>query len=227
MSRKVAGKASRKQKSGAKRANKVVLDPVMQQALANGAQLSRGEYEVVSVPNPYGEVMKDGNPVPQRSVKRKPQYELLRSRGVITKQQAGILEWYAERLALAGSGMVKNALAGNGGGSAGVGIPISEARMDALRDIDWVRGIIEVCDGEGDDGIRARSMLEVFDAVMAEEVSFKEIAKRPSARRYVLGRTRDRSSLVSKMFAEAVQKVKKAYDKRFPQGPGRILAKSY
>lgn len=218
MSRKV-----RSQKGMKAAQRRVVVDPVIEQARSNGAQLDRGEFEVVPVPNPHGEVMRDGAPIRHYSVKRKPQFELLRSRRVITDKQAEILTWFAERQALAESGMIRNPLGSTGSGGAGVGLPITEARMGAVRDVDWVRAAIY-----GDGGQLGTMLLDVFHAVMSDEISFVEAARRERAKRYVLGRSlRGRQDQMRDLFVQAVERVCEAYMARFPQGPGRMLARSY
>ncbi|MDE1914725.1 MAG: hypothetical protein KGJ57_17500 [Sphingomonadales bacterium] len=217
-----AGITSKDKEAAKSKAKKAMLDPVMAQAISNGARLDRGEFATQYVPNPFGEVMKDGLPVRHPAVKRKPQYELLRSRNVITAQQEAALAWYADRLALAESGMISNPLAGNGGGAAGSGIPISEARMDALRDVEWARQQIAFHDGETDGARIGVVALEVFDAVMAEEISFIEAARRERANRYVRISMRRRQDQIRELFVAAAKRLQQAHGARFRQGSGRI-----
>lgn len=218
MSRKV--RSQQGMKAAQRRA---VVDPVIEQARSNGAKLERGEFEVVPVPNPHGEVLKDGAPVRHYSIKRKPQFELLRSRRVITDKQAEILAWYADRRALAESGMIRNPLGSTGGGGAGVGLPITEARMGAVHDIEWARAAVF-----GNGGQLGTALLEAFDAVMIDEISFVEAVRRRRAKRYVLGLSlRKRQDKMRDLFVQAVECIHEAYAERWPQGPGRIVVQSY
>ena len=213
---------TRRRKVSTRISAKPALDPVAELALSNGAKLDRGEFEVQAVPNPHGEVIRDGAPVRHFAVKRKPQYELLRSRQVISDKQAEVLEWYTVRHALADSGMIRNPLGNTGGGGAGAGIPISEARMGAIRDVDWARAAIY---GEG--GQLGGALLEIFDAVMSDEVSFVEAARRERAKRYVRISVRRRQDQMRDLFIEAAQRLLAAYVIRFPQGRGRIIKASW
>lgn len=212
-------KKQRQRRAGAKRGDaKPALEPALIRiARSNGAILDRGEYEVVQVPNPYGEVLKDGQPVPHTAIKLTPQYVLLWRRKVITREQCGVLEWYADRLALSQNGGIRNPLDGSGGGGgAGRGIPINEAVLDAARDVRWARK-----------AIGSRAMLAVFDAVMAEDMTFTAMAQNENARRYVTGGTRNREKMLGDLFKKAAARLALAKHEQSPQGPGKILASQY
>lgn len=143
--------------------------PIMQQALSNGARLERGTFEVSEVANPYGEVIIRGELRRHKAVRRVPHFETLYRSKVIDRTVFACLEWYADRLALARSGLIKCGLdtSGSGGGSAAHHIPTTEAAMHARSDVDWARGFIP------DNDLRA-----VFDGVMEDGDSFAAIAGR-------------------------------------------------
>ena len=145
------------------------MHPVMQQALASGAQLHRGTFEVAKVENPYGEVIIRGELRRHKAVRRVPHFETLYRSKVIDRTVFACLEWYAERLSLAQSGMIKCGLdvSGVGGGSAAHHIPTTEVAMHARSDVDWARGFIP------DNDLR-----KVFDGVMDDGDSFAVIGER-------------------------------------------------
>lgn len=133
------------------------MHPVLQRAISNGARLDRGKYEVAEVQNPYGEVIIRGEMRRHKAVRRIPHFETLYRSKVIDRTVFTCLEWYAERLGLAQSGLIKCGLdvSGSGGGSAFHHIPTTQAAMEARSDVDWARGFIP------DNDLRA-----VFDGVM-------------------------------------------------------------
>lgn len=133
------------------------MHPVLQRAISNGARLDRGKYEVAEVQNPYGEVIIRGEMRRHKAVLRIPHFETLYRSKVIDRTVFTCLEWYAERLGLAQSGLIKCGLdvSGSGGGSAFHHIPTTQAAMEARSDVDWARGFIP------DNDLRA-----VFDGVM-------------------------------------------------------------
>jgi hypothetical protein len=133
------------------------MHPVLKQAISNGARLDRGSYEVAEVQNPYGEVIIRGEIRRHKAVRRVPRFETLYRSKVIDRTVFACLEWYADRLAMAQSGLIKCGLdvSGSGGGSAFHHIPTTQAAMEARSDIDWARGFIP------DNDLR-----QVFDGVM-------------------------------------------------------------
>lgn len=161
-----------KKKHRAKRAtasNAGSMNPVIKQALGNGARMDRGTFEVVEVANPHGEVIIRGELRRHKAVRRVPHFETLYRSKVIDRTVFVCLEWYAERLALAHSGLIKCGLdvSGSGGGSGFHHIPTTEAAMDARSDLDWARGFIP------DNDLR-----QVFDGVMEDEASFAALGGR-------------------------------------------------
>ena len=133
------------------------MHPVLKQAISNGARLDRGSYEVAEVQNPYGEVIIRGEIRRHKAVRRVPRFETLYRSKVIDRTVFACLEWYADRLAMAQSGLIKCGLdvSGSGGGSAFHHIPTTQAAMEARSDVDWARGFIP------DNDLR-----QVFDGVM-------------------------------------------------------------
>jgi len=150
-----------KKKNRVKRAAGAVktgnMHPVLQRAISNGARLDRGKYEVASIENPYGEVIIRGELRRHKAVRRIPHFETLYRSKVIDRTVFACLEWYADRLGLAQSGLIKCGLdvSGSGGGSAFHHVPTTQAAMEARSDVDWARGFIP------DNDLRA-----VFDGVM-------------------------------------------------------------
>ena len=162
-----------KKKTRTKRAARAAkpggLHPVVQQAISSGAKLERGTFEVAVIPNPYGEVIVRGELRRHKAVRRVPHFETLYRSKVIDRTVFACLEWYADRLARAQSGLIKCGLdtSGRGGGSAAHHIPTTEAAMHARSDVDWARGFIPGTD-----------LRVVFDGVMEHEESFAAIAER-------------------------------------------------
>lgn len=171
------GKATAKKKNKGKRgvAGAGNVHPLIAQAASNGARLTRGTYEVTPVQNPYGEVVIRGEVRRHKAVRRVPHFETLYRSKVIDRTLFLCLEWYADRLALAQSGMFKCGLdiSGSGGGSAFTHIPTTQAAMEARSDVDWARGYIP-----GD-------CVAAFDAVMVEGETFIDCARRLCASRYI------------------------------------------
>lgn len=145
------------------------MHPVLQQAIASGARLDRGTFEVAQVENPYGEVIIRGELRRHKAVRRVPHFETLYRSKVIDRTVFACLEWYTDRLGLAQSGLIKCGLdvSGCGGGSAAHHIPTTEAAMQARSDVDWARGFIP------DNDLR-----QVFDGVMEDGDSFAAIGER-------------------------------------------------
>lgn len=165
--------------------------PAMVSAVANGARLERGTFEVAKVANPLGEFIVRGDVRRHAAVRRVPQFETLARLGVINREQADCLAWYAARRSLAQSGLFKCGLDVSGGGSPSMHIPTTEAAAAARSDVDWARGYIEP------------QCLPVFDAVMDDDASFIEHARREAAGRYVRVSVRRARLLARDLFARA------------------------
>ena len=223
MKNKIMGRAGKSNK--AKRVAAEKIDPVMHQALANGAKLGRGQYEVQFVPNPHGEVEHAGQVVRHRSVRNLPQFELLYRRHVIDHRARAVLAWYDERMATANMGMIRNPLGDQtgGGGSAGAGIPLNQTALDASRDVDWARAQIIAASPAG----YSRALIDVFDAVMRDELTFVEAARRECADRHVRASVSRERAAMAKQFVAAAKALTAAYEQRFPKGPGRILTATW
>jgi hypothetical protein len=163
------GKATAAKKSKAKRPAAGNVHPLIVQAAINGAKLDRGAFEVAQVPNPHGEVVVRGEVRRHKAVRRVPHFETLYRSKVIDRHVFVCLEWYAERLALAQSGMFKCGLdvSGSGGGTAHSHVPTTQAAMEARSDVAWARGFVP------DDDLRL-----VFDGVMELEETFVQIGAR-------------------------------------------------
>lgn len=164
------GKATAKKKNRGQRTPAAGnVHPLIGQALANGAQLDRGKFEVAQVANPHGEVIVRGEVRQHKAVRRVPHFETLYRSKVIDRHVFVCLEWYAERLALAQSGMFKCGLdtSGGAGGSAQSHVPTTQAAMEARSDVNWARGLIP------DNDLR-----QVFDGVMQDEATFAELGER-------------------------------------------------
>lgn len=176
------GKAAAKRKSKIKRASirraagapPANVHPLILQADVSREQRSRAAYEVALVPNPYGEVIVNNEPVRHKAVRRVPHFETLYRSKVIDRVLFACLEWYADRAELANSGLIKCGLDVSGGGGAATShVPINEAAAGARSDLDWARRHIP------------RDCLQAFDSVMVDGVSFIESARRICANRYV------------------------------------------
>lgn len=157
-----ARKKTKAKRSAGSHKNKVAagtgnLHPILAQAMSSGARLVHGQYEVAEVQNPYGEVVIRGEMRRHKAVRRVPHFETLYRSKVIDRTVFACLEWYADRLALAQSGLIKCGLniSGSVGGSAFHHIPTAQAAMEARSDVDWARGFIP------DNDLR-----RVFDGVM-------------------------------------------------------------
>lgn len=162
-----SAKRKNNKKRGAAGSSMGNVHPLIAQAAGNGAQLDRGGYEVVPVPNPYGEVVIRDELVRHKAVRRVPHFETLYRSKVIDRQQFACLEWYAERAELAQSGLIKSALDVSGaGGSVHSHSPSNEVAVWAQKDVDWARSLIPA------------DCLAAFDSVMLDGVSFIESARR-------------------------------------------------
>lgn len=160
---------SRKARKGSKKRSgglKGKVNPLVLQAKSNGARFDHRELEVVEVPNPYGEVTVRGEIRRHQAVRRTPHFEALYRSKVIDRHVFACLEWYADRLGLAHSGLIKCGLdvSGCGGGSAANHISVTEAAMEARSDVDWARSFLP------DNDIR-----KVFDGVMGEGETFERV----------------------------------------------------
>jgi hypothetical protein len=146
---------------------------------------------------------------------------LLYRRHVIDHRTRAVLAWYDERLATANIGMIRNPLGdqNGGGGSAGAGIPLNQTALDASRDVDWARAQIIAAAAPQ----QARAVIDVFDAVMRDELTFIEAARRECANRHIRASVSRERAAMSRLFVLAAKTLTEAYERRFPKGPGRIL----
>ena len=132
------------------------VHPLIVMAKANGAKLDEGTFEVAEIGNPYGEVVIRGEIRRHKVVRRVLHYEALHKAGKIDRATFACLDWFADRLALANSGLVKCGLnVSGGGGVSSSHIPTNEAAMQARSDVAWARRFI-----------RDRETLAVFDLSM-------------------------------------------------------------
>lgn len=168
------------------------VHPMIAQAAGNGAQLDRGGYEVVPVPNPYGEVVIRDELVRHKAVRRVPHFETLYRTKVIDRQGFACLEWYAERAELAQSGLIKSALDVSGcGGSVHSHSPSNEVAVWAQKDVDWARRLIPA------------DCLAAFDSVMLDGVSFIESARRIVAQGYSKTSVERQRKVTRELFVKA------------------------
>lgn len=174
-----------------------VRHPLLDQAQPTPEMMSKARLEVTRAPNPYGEVVVNGEPIQHSVVRRQPAYVTMARQGVIDLTTRAVLDWYAARHALAEAGAIKCGLGDSGGrGATGSHIPLSEAQFMARRDLDWLRAHIPA------------DCLAAFDMVMIEDLTFAESARREAAGRHVrapVSRTRERLSAQFKRAARAVR----------------------
>ena len=192
-----------KRKKRGKGSGKAAVHPLIAQAKASGANLADGTFEVAEVVNPYGEVIIRGEVRRHKAVRRVPTYETLHKRGKIDRQAFVCLEWFADRLALAHSGLIRCGLNVTGGGSTGATIPTTEAAMIARSDVAWARAFIR------DTEARA-----VFDCVMSDGHTFERVgalvfpslsldtAKRKASRLFHVAAKALREGIGSKVIGE-------------------------
>ena len=167
------------------------VHPLILQADIPAEQVRRARYEVSKVPNPHGEfVRRDGTLVRHKAVRRVPHFETLYRSKVVDRTVFVVLEWYAERLALAQSGLFRCGLDVSGGdrGSAHSHVPASHAAVEARSDIAWARGFIPL------------SLRPSFDGVMEDGDTFEAIGRRVHAG-LCIDRARRRASAEFKLAA--------------------------
>ncbi|MEO0033538.1 MAG: hypothetical protein RIS94_3296 [Pseudomonadota bacterium] len=180
------------------------IDPMIAQADIPAAQMARGEYDIAAVPNPHGEVYVNGALKQHRAVRKVPHYQTLYRAGTIDRQTYNVLDWYAARLSLAESGMFGCALSGEVGNRRAAGsVSIDHAAMQARFDVKWAAGEI----GQG--------LFEVFDAVMRDELTFVEIARRACAHRHVRASVRTERRNQQRAFLKASKRLVDAVAGRF------------
>lgn len=161
------GKRKHKRAAGAKgSAGLGNMHPIMKQAISNGARLDDGTFEVVGVANPYGEVIIRGEVRRHKAVRRVPHFETLFRSKLIDQSAFAALSWYADRLSLSQSGLIKCGLdvSGSGGGNAFHHIPTTQAALEARSDVRWARGFLQGAD-----------VIRVFDGVMDGGATFEVI----------------------------------------------------
>lgn len=130
-------------------------------------QARRFSHVAAVVANPLGEVAIKGEVKQHKACRRMAHFETLYASKVFDRSVFAVLEWYADRLALASSGMFKSALAvGGGGGSAFAHVPATAAATEARSDVDWARAFIPA------------DLRPAFDGVMADGDTFEAIGAR-------------------------------------------------
>ncbi|HEX7853838.1 MAG TPA: hypothetical protein VF503_09100 [Sphingobium sp.] len=143
----------------------------------NGGQLARGVFEVVEVPCPSVGMTQNREPARSSAVRRIASYELLCRRGGFSRPDDPnhaarikvVLDWYASRVALAGSGLFKSPLASvdSNAGVSPMGAPArAEVAAYASSEIAWA-----------DSHIRPE-LLPTFRAIMVDDLSLTEIVVR-------------------------------------------------
>lgn len=198
------GKAAAKRKSKNKRASirraagapQANVHPLIVQADVPREQRERAAYEVSMVPNPYGEVIVNNEPVRHKAVRRVPVFETLYRSKVIDRPLFLCLEWYAANAELAVSGLIKCGLDVSGGGSGRTSAGLhtaSEASVMARSNIDWARRLIPP------------QYLAAFDDVMIDGNSFIESARRLCAGRHVRVSVRRQRQVAREQFVKAAE----------------------
>lgn len=178
--------------------------PLIEQARPSAELIAKGGIEVADVPNPYGEVIVAGDLRRHRAVKRQPAWVTLHRQGVITRSELAALEWYDARLATAEGGIYKCGLAdGGGGGSPSSHIPVSEAMIQAGRDVAWARSLIPA------------GCHRAFDLVMIDQQTFSESARREAAGRHVRASVRRLRAVLSAQFRQAARALCEGYARRY------------
>ena len=142
------------------------LPAVITQAEIPPEQLQRFVHAVVNVANPLGEVTIKGEIRSHKACRRLPHFETLYNSGLIDRTIFVVLEWYAERLALASAGLTRCALSVSGGGGGVATITRSEVAMAASSDLTWARSFIP------------HAVINVFDAVMHDGDTFEQAGRR-------------------------------------------------
>lgn len=178
--------------------------PLIEQARPSAELIAKGGIEVAEVPNPYGEVIVAAELRRHHAVKRQPAWVTLHRQGVITRAELAALEWYDARLSMAEGGIYKCALAdGGGGGSPSSHIPVSEAMIQAARDVAWARALIPA------------GCHRAFDMVMIDQQTFSESARREAAVRHVRASVRRLRAVLSDQFRHAARALCKGYGRRY------------
>lgn len=166
-------------KRGGSRRKAVAREPaVIAQANPTPEQRARSVYVVAETVDPYGETVVQGKVRTHKVCRRQPLYVTLVSRGRLDEQTRRVLDWYADRHALAIKGLTVDSLArsdSRGGGD----LSPSEAAMQARDDVAWAKSHI------------GASERPIFEAVMEREETFAEIG-RGNRRREALASTQFR-----------------------------------
>jgi hypothetical protein len=195
MARKTSGGAARRVRR-ARRGPTRQEPAIIAQADPTPEQRARYAYAVAATIDPWGETLVQGRVRSHRVCRRQPVYVTLHGRGVISDVERAALDWYDARLSLAQKGLTIDSIAiarrrggaGAGSGRGGSGYTPTEAAARARSDVQWARGLIP--DGEA---------LGAFDAVMAQEMTFAEIA----------GGSRAKAARVAAAFRRATEAVAK------------------
>lgn len=184
------------------------------QAASNGAHLHTGRFAEATVPNPLGEVVVNGAPRQHRALRRVRPYAALYHAGTIGRAEMAALEWFDDQAARAESGMVRCALGamgqGGGGGESGAALPISDMVLRAASEVAWAHGVI------------GADLLPVFTAVMQDELTLIDAARRQCAGRYLRVSVRHRRRQLARDFKAAAARLAAALQDRDGARPGRI-----
>lgn len=201
-------------------------DPLLLQADIPQAQRRSRDYEIVRLAeDPNGDVIVRGEVKRHEAVRIRPAWREMLARGVFkgaryegrpvpVRHIEAALEWYSGRLTLSGAYSVKSALDFTGGGGTGgprSHVPTTEVALQAQDDIRLARSAI------------SSSCLPVFHAVMHEDVSLIESARRSLAGRYTRASlNRMRAKLSDQFVMAACELAVLHFQAWVPQGDGRI-----
>jgi hypothetical protein len=146
---------------------------IVAQADPTPEQRARYAYAAAETVDPWGETLVQGRVRAHAVCRRQPVYVTLHRRGGICDRTRAVLDWYDARLGLARKGLTIDSLAlahARGGSRSGVsGYTPTDAAAAARSDVQWARSFIT-------------AGLGVFDAVMAEEMTFAEVGGGSGAR---------------------------------------------
>lgn len=145
-----------------RRVAKVVDPDLIRQADPTPEQRAKSIYVVAEVQNPF-EHTEPGTPARTNVCKRIPSWQIIASRGSYSAETVAILTWYADRYALASSGLTMDSCArlmGTGGG--GNSLAPNEAAMNARSDCKLALKEI-------------KSGVDEFMAVMHDDMTFEQI----------------------------------------------------
>ncbi len=136
-------KGRRKNARPAAGASMAGVHPVIVQADIPAAQRARRTFEVVKVPNPFGEVTQDGEIRQHSAVKVRKGWRALKASTGVCNDTYRVLEWLEDQMEMAEGGMVRCALDFSGGGGCpSTHVPCSMRATDARSEVDWALGFV-------------------------------------------------------------------------------------